>query len=190
MRLYLKDGGRQHFTGVIGTYGSDHEGKGVTGLIDLEDQEGYLATNHLWLQYSLIPLSGNQKKSLNQIVSFVATPQKYVKHSSHEENFGLSGLGRVFYAVSLPRDLNSVVIDKMKTNPNKYFAGIIQNHQLTFIGHNQNGEISNTATNIAYFRTIRALITAINPVFDRQPTYIFKVIRYKNITYFGLPSHR
>jgi len=178
----------QHFTGVISNYGQNHSGDGVTALTNIEDRNGYLATDHLWLEFPLRPIRGTEQKNINQIVSFLGKPVRYVRYTSQQEDFTLQLIGIAFYGVPVPEELSNQMIKKLTKHPNQYFAGIIKNHQLSFIGYDRSGNLIASQESVTFSHTITNLLALTKSFAHGQSLVVFKVIRYRNKIYFGLPS--
>lgn len=188
VRQTLIDRPRQHFTGVIRTYGSDHNGRGVTALTNVEDQAGNTVTDHLWVQNVIHPVPGRPKHSLMRLISAVATPRTYIRHNSQQPDIGLADFGRIFYAVNSPPDLSPQVVAQLNDHPNRYFAGLVSGHQLTFIYMDESGHMTDGLQDVMCFRSMRGLAANVQPYAQSRPFFVFKVIRYRGEIYFGLPA--
>jgi len=185
MRLFSKTECYQHFTGTITHYGKDTYGQAVTAVQNVEDESGHLITDHVWVQKWIKPRKGSQDKNIGKIVSFTAKPVLYKRYDLTQD-YGLRISGRIFRALPVPTALSPKFCKRMRKHRNQYFAGVIVDHQLKFIGQGSDGKITETVENTRYFERISELIANTTPYLNGHTPVIFKVIIYGDILFMGI----
>lgn len=185
MRPFSKIDCYQHFTGTISHYGKDIYGQAVTAIQNVEDESGHLVTDHVWVQQWVKPCNGSQAKNIGKIVSFTAKPVLYTRYD-HTQDYGLGISGRTFRALLVPAVLSPKFCKRMRKHRNQYFAGVIIDHQLKFIGQGSDGKITKTIENTRYFEKISELIANTIPYLSGYALVVFKVIVYEDILFMGI----
>ncbi|WP_407889453.1 hypothetical protein [Levilactobacillus sp. N40-8-2] len=186
MRPFKIDTGYQHFSGIISHYGKDLDGRPVTAIINVEDDSGRLITDHIWVQHWLKPRKGSEEKNIGKIISFTAKPVLYTRHNAQTQDYSLDNFGRIFRAIPLPTELSPKFCKRMRRHQNNYFAGVIHQHQLSFIGQGSDGKITETTENTRFFTGINELISKTSPYLNNHTPVIFKVIIYQGILFLGI----
>lgn len=186
MRPFALPNETQHFTGTISHYGKTPSGQPATAIANVEDGSGRRITDHVWLQHFVHPRQGGQEENFGKIVSFTAKPILYTRHDTQTQDYGLDQIGRVFRALPVPDTLSPKFRKRLRKHRNRYFAGVIHDHQLQFIGQDGTGRISKTTENTRFFATISELIKLTTPYLDDQTPVIFKVIVYQDILFMGI----
>lgn len=185
-RLIDPNAPRQTYTGVLSAFGTSPNGQRVTALKMVENHSGQTVADHVWIQKGLVNFSKHNTDALGTIISFIADPAEYYHYSEGAISYSLNPSGLIFEAHNVPKDLTTKFRHRIFKHKDQYFAGIIEDHKLRFIGQGSDGALRLTLRNVYFVESISKLLPIVKPYAHGQGIIVFKAIVYKGTPFFGM----